>query len=66
MRLVTGGKRVSAPFQYVDHYNRSRPHRALDLETPEPNEQGNGLVGASRVCRRTRLGGLISEYYQAA
>jgi putative transposase len=65
--LIFGERHLRAVLsQYVDHYNRSRPHRALDLETPEPNEQGNGLVRAPRVCRRTRLGGLISEYYQAA
>src|SRR2546426_3415351 len=27
---------------YVDHYNRERPHRALELRPPEPDEQPEG------------------------
>jgi transposase InsO family protein len=52
---------------YVEHYNRERPHRALDLRPPQPP-----LVLPLRphpdaaVQRRERLGGLIHEYAWAA
>jgi putative transposase len=50
---------------YVDHYNRERPHRALELQAPEPDERGErSPVG--KIRRRDRLGGLIHEYYRAA
>jgi len=49
---------------YVDHYNRQRPHRALDLKPPNPPNLALPAVGEIR--RRDRLGGLIHEYYQAA
>jgi putative transposase len=51
---------------YVDHYNRHRPHRGIDLRVPDP------LVSAEPTCnhaadridvkRRDRLGGLLHEY----
>jgi transposase InsO family protein len=50
---------------FVDHYNRERPHRALDLHSPrtdtaqEPSRSGT-------ILRRDRLGGLIHEYHRAA
>jgi putative transposase len=50
---------------YVDHYNRERPHRALELRPPELDERKErSPVGEIR--RRDRLGGLIHEYYRAA
>jgi transposase InsO family protein len=50
---------------YVDHYNRERPHRALELRPPERDElRERSPVGEIR--RRDRLGGLIHEYDQAA
>ena len=50
---------------YVDHYNRERPHRALELQAPEPDERGErSPVG--KIRRRDRLGGLIHEYYRTA
>jgi putative transposase len=50
---------------YVDHYNRERPHRALELRAPESDERRErSPVGEIR--RRDRLGGLIHEYYRAA
>jgi putative transposase len=52
--------------EYVAHYNRCRPHRSLDLTTPEPYERSIGSASTSRVHRRGRLGGLINEYYEAA
>jgi putative transposase len=55
---------------YVKHYNRQRPHRALDLRPPdwrapspfEPQSRPQAL----QVNRRDLLGGLIHEYELAA
>jgi putative transposase len=52
---------------YVDHYNRERPRRSLNLKAPIPEVsvlERRGAVGD--VHRRDRVGGLIHEYYQAA
>jgi putative transposase len=54
---------------YVDHYNRQRPHRALDLRPPEPEHRTLRLASTAQsrdVMRRDRLGGLIHEYSLAA
>ena len=50
---------------YVDHYNRERPHRALELRPPELGERQERPPDGE-IHRRDRLGGLIHEYYQAA
>jgi transposase InsO family protein len=50
---------------YVAHYNRERPHRALELRPPEPDEQPEGAPEGD-IRRRDRLGGLIHEYHRAA
>jgi transposase InsO family protein len=50
---------------YAEHYNRARPHRALDLQPPDP-ESANKRALRKRVCRRDILGGLIHEYMRAA
>ncbi len=48
--------------EYIDHYNRRRPHLALDLHPPLPApEHGSGAV-----LRQQRLNGLINEYHRAA
>jgi len=50
---------------YVEHYNRERPHRALEHRAPESEERRErSLEGEIR--RGDRLGGLIHEYYRAA
>jgi putative transposase len=53
---------------YVQHYNRHRPHRTLELAAPSPparltmlNDEGYGAVR-----RRDLLGGLLHEYRRAA
>jgi putative transposase len=55
---------------YVRHYNRQRPHRALDLKPPDASPPSTVTAGASppplRVDRRDLLGGLIHEYELAA
>ena len=53
---------------YVQHYNEQRPHRALDLQAPDPRTTpatGGDPVSAA-VRRRDLLGGLIHEYEAAA
>jgi len=46
--------------EFIDHYNRARPHRGLQLHPP------NGVAGLPSLMgginRRVRLGGLIHEY----
>jgi putative transposase len=49
---------------YVDHHNRERPHRALELRPPQP--QPRTKSAPSEIHRRDRLGGLIHEYYREA
>ena len=51
---------------YVQHYNRRRPHRGLELQVPEglaPVEEADGV---SDIERRDLLGGLVHEYMRAA
>ena len=50
---------------YVDHYNRERPHRALELRPPEPDQRRKRSCDGE-IRRRDRLGGLIHEYYRTA
>jgi putative transposase len=53
---------------YIQHYNRHRPHRALQLQAPDRPARltvvGEGQDGA--VLRRDLLGGLLHEYRRAA
>jgi transposase InsO family protein len=55
---------------YVRHYNEHRPHRALDLQTPDPlrkpSTRGDPVASAMAIRRRDLLGGLIHEYEAAA
>ena len=50
---------------YAEHYNRSRPHRGLDLQPPNPGEQSQTMLGTG-IRRRDVLGGLIHEYHRSA
>jgi transposase InsO family protein len=52
--------------EFVEHYNRVRPHRALGLDTPEPRRRPASPLGTSRILGRDRLGGLNREYEIAA
>ena len=53
---------------YLQHYNGARPHRALDLQPPNPARPvttvGSAPVPAA-VQRVDVLGGLIHEYRRA-
>ncbi len=51
---------------YAAHYNGSRPHRALDLGSPELRGDPPATVDLGTVRRRHILGGLIHEYEPAA
>lgn len=51
---------------YVDHYNRERPHRGLDLRAPEGDQRLKSVTTGSAIVRRDRLGGLIHEYHRKA
>src|SRR6266511_1630005 len=42
---------------YTEHYNRSRPHRGLDLDLPEPESDAEGMTTGTKVQRRDVLGG---------
>jgi transposase InsO family protein len=54
--------------EYVDHYNRERPHRALQLRAPDASAEVVPLRPRSQIAvrRGDRLGGLIHEYARAA
>ena len=51
---------------YVQHYNARRPHRALDLQTPDPPRTTSAVCvpagSAIVIRRRDLLAGLIHEY----
>jgi putative transposase len=50
---------------YVDHYDRRRPHRALELRPPELDERRQRSP-EGKIRRRDQLGGLIHEYERQA
>jgi putative transposase len=54
--------------EFVDHYNRHRPHRALGLTPPGPDQPTRPLATprATATRRHDRLDGLIHEYAIAA
>jgi putative transposase len=53
---------------YLEHYNKARPHRGIDLDVPvpEPMATVTTLPIAGRVECVDVLGGLIHEYRRAA
>jgi hypothetical protein len=51
--------------EYCRHYNQERPHRSRVLRPPASRGDPVPQI-AGRVERRTRLGGLINEYYPAS
>ena len=67
--LVVGRRHLERVLRdYVDHYNRERPHRALKLRAPQPSPHVIPLRPRphTAIGRRDRLGGLIHEYTWAA
>ena len=59
--LIIGGQRHLERVldEYVDHYNRERPHCALQLHPPNGYAPAGSARGAIRC--RARLGGLLRE-----
>jgi putative transposase len=52
---------------YADHYNEARPHRGLDLRTPEPRlDRAPWRTRRPEIRTHGVLGGLIREYELAA
>ena len=49
---------------YVEHYNRARPHRGIDLEVFAVTDEIRLRTGP--IERVDVLGGLIHEYHRAA
>ena len=65
--LVLGRRHLERILRnYVEHYNRARPHRGLALAVPDWPGFERVPVRPRDVRRRTVLGGLISEYHGAA
>ncbi len=64
--LILNGRHLERVLRvYVGHYNRQRPHRALDLRPPDADDPpARSAIGEIR--RRDRLGGLLHEYHRAA
>ena len=64
--LIFGERHLrSVLTQYSLHYNRQRPHRALQLRPPRPDAPVPKPVRGS-IRRRTVLSGLINHYEAAA
>jgi putative transposase len=64
--LILGRRHLEQTLRgYTTHYNRERPHRALELQTPEPNQRSKPQP-AEAVKRRDLVGGLIYEYHPGA
>ncbi len=51
--------------EFVDHYQRARPHQGLGQLVPE-EPPDDAVATSAPVIRRDRLGGLIHEYTRAA
>jgi putative transposase len=53
---------------FIDHYNRHRAHRALNLTPPDGRSvtEERSRPQPASVMRRDRLGGLLHEYKRAA
>jgi putative transposase len=69
--LILGRRQLTHVLQvYVTHYNRQRPHRALDLQPPDSMiHSAVPTIATPRqlhVNRRDLLGGLIHEHELAA
>jgi putative transposase len=62
--LVLGRRHLKRILRaYAAHYNGRRPHRVLELKTPDPGpEPGPWAAAGACVRRHDVLGGLIHEY----
>jgi putative transposase len=69
--LILGRRQLEYVLRvYIRHFNRQRPHRALDLRPPDrsrrPDPPLTATVYPPQVKRRDLLGGLLHEYEIAA
>jgi putative transposase len=69
--LIVGRRQLEYTLRaYTNHYNRGRPHRALDLRPPDSSARSpvrsESVPQALQVNRRDPLGRLIHEYELAA
>ena len=68
--IVSRGQLERVLRVYVGHYNERRPHRALDLQAPDPctmpSTRGQPAGSNTAIRRQDLLGGLIHEYEAAA
>jgi putative transposase len=61
--ILRRGPLEQALEEYVAHYNRARPHRALELRAPlAQGHRARPTRPVEALIRRDRLGGLIHEY----
>src|SRR5438874_9700236 len=65
--LIPGHRQLEQILRvHVEHYNRQRPHRALDLKPPKTNPPTRAATTPTprplRVDRRDPLGGLTHEH----
>lgn len=52
--------------EFMEHYNRERPHSAIDNRPPVGRPPPLRLAGRGAVRCRTRLGGVLRHYYRKA
>ena len=65
--LILGPRHLDRVLRiYVEHYNRKRPHRGLQLLAPESAAPVEEVDRVPEIQRRDLLGGLIHEYKSAA
>jgi putative transposase len=68
--LILGRRHLEGVLhEYVDHYNRHRPHRSLSQCAPSTSGVTPALIGdldLAKLRRTDRLGGLIHEYRLAS
>ncbi len=67
LTLVVGERHLDRILRrYAGHYNTERPHRGLDLRTPDGARERPISPEVPRVRRIDILGGVIHEYEPAA
>src|SRR5664279_3992621 len=68
--LILGRRHLEAVLsEYVEHYNRHRPHRSLSQHAQSTADAAPALIGEldpTKLRRTDRLGGLIHEYQLAS